>query len=73
VLGALRSGAGELLEDVDLFDDYRGTGIEPGHKSLAFTLRFRAADRTLTNDEASQARESAVAAAAAATGAVARG
>ncbi|WP_291279980.1 phenylalanine--tRNA ligase subunit beta [Galactobacter sp.] len=70
---ALRSGAGELLEEVELFDDYRGTGIEVGQKSLAFTLRFRAADRTLTNDEASEAREAAVAAAGQATGAVARG
>ncbi|MGO3088525.1 MAG: phenylalanine--tRNA ligase subunit beta [Galactobacter sp.] len=73
VLSALREGAGELLEDVELFDDYRGTGIEDGQKSLAFTLRFRAADRTLTNDEASEAREAAVASAARSTGALARG
>ncbi|XAS68896.1 phenylalanine--tRNA ligase subunit beta [Micrococcaceae bacterium Sec5.7] len=61
VLAALREGAGELLEDVGLFDVYAGKGIEDGKKSLAFGLRFRAQDRTLTADEASAARESAVA------------
>ncbi|MBT2530545.1 phenylalanine--tRNA ligase subunit beta [Arthrobacter sp. ISL-48] len=64
VLSALREGAGELLEDVALFDVYAGKGIEEGKKSLAFGLRFRANDRTLTADEASAARESAVALAA---------
>lgn len=73
VEAALRSGAGELLEDVQLFDDYRGTGIEEGKKSLAFALRFRAADRTLTAEEASAAREAAVAVAAERVGATARG
>jgi phenylalanyl-tRNA synthetase beta chain len=72
VLSALREGAGELLEDVALFDVYAGKGIEEGKKSLAFSLRFRAADRTLTADEASAARESAVAAAAERFGAVQR-
>ena len=72
VLAALREGAGELLEDVALFDVYAGKGIEEGRKSLAFGLRFRAADRTLTADEASAARESAVALAAERFGAVQR-
>ncbi|WLQ05470.1 phenylalanine--tRNA ligase subunit beta [Arthrobacter oryzae] len=72
VLAALREGAGELLEDVALFDVYAGKGIEEGKKSLAFGLRFRAADRTLTADEASAARESAVACAAERFGAVQR-
>ncbi|WP_394942248.1 phenylalanine--tRNA ligase subunit beta [Psychromicrobium sp. YIM B11713] len=72
LLEVLRSGAGELLEDVALFDDYRGTGIPEGRKSLAFGLRFRADDRTLTAEEASAAREAAVAAAAEAFGAVLR-
>lgn len=60
VLETLREGAGELLEDVALFDEYQGTGIPEGRKSLAFGLRFRATDRTLTADEASAARASAV-------------
>lgn len=72
VLAALREGAGELLEDVALFDVYAGKGIEDGKKSLAFGLRFRAADRTLTADEASAARENAVAMAASRFGAVQR-
>ncbi|MBT8160216.1 MULTISPECIES: phenylalanine--tRNA ligase subunit beta [Arthrobacter] len=72
VLAALREGAGELLEDVALFDVYAGHGIEDGKKSLAFGLRFRATDRTLTADEASEAREAAVAVAAERFGAVQR-
>ncbi|WP_044496332.1 phenylalanine--tRNA ligase subunit beta-related protein, partial [Nesterenkonia massiliensis] len=56
----LVEGAGELLESIDLFDVYSGTGIEEGKKSLAYALRFRAADRTLTADEASAARSAAV-------------
>ena len=69
---ALREGAGELLEHIQVFDDYRGVGIDEGKKSLAFALRFRASDRTLTAEEASASREAAVANAAALYGAVAR-
>lgn len=61
LLKVIREGAGELLESIELVDDYRGQGIEPGHKSLTFALVFRAADRTLTQSEASAARDSAVA------------
>lgn len=66
---ALRSGAGDLLESVRLFDVYAGEQVGEGRKSLAFALRFRAPDRTLTDDEVSTARTAAVAAAAATTGA----
>jgi phenylalanyl-tRNA synthetase beta chain len=69
VVDAVRSGAGELLEDVRLFDVYTGPQIGEGRKSLALALRFRAADRTLTEDEASAARELAVQAAAEQVGA----
>lgn len=72
VAAVLAEGAGELLEEVRVFDDYRGTGIEEGKKSLAFALRFRASDRTLTADEASAAREAGVALAAERLGAVQR-
>lgn len=68
----LHAAAGELLEDIGLFDVYAGAGIEEGKKSLAFNLRFRAADRTLTADEASEARLAAIAAAEAEHGAVLR-
>lgn len=43
------------LEDVRLFDVYTGKGIEPGKKSLAFTLSYRAIDRTLTTEEIEKA------------------
>jgi phenylalanyl-tRNA synthetase beta chain len=64
VVDAVRDGAGELLEDVRLFDVYTGPQIGEGRKSLALALRFRASDRTLTEDEASAARDTAVQAAA---------
>ena len=72
VIDAVRAGAGELLEDVALFDVYTGPQVGEGRKSLTLALRFRAADRTLTEDEASAARDSAVAAAAERLGAVLR-
>ncbi|MGN7799093.1 phenylalanine--tRNA ligase subunit beta [Leifsonia sp. 22587] len=56
VLRAVREGAGPLLEDIRLVDDYRGPGLPEGRKSLTFALRFRADDRTLTAAEASEAK-----------------
>jgi len=61
---ALRDGAGELLESIRLFDVYTGEQVGAGRKSLAFALRFRAPDRTLTEEETGAARDAAVAAAA---------
>jgi len=61
LLSAIREGAGELLERVVLVDDYRGSNVAEGHKSLTFALRFRAADKTLTQLEATEARDKAVA------------
>lgn len=69
VLDAVRAGAGELLEDISLFDVYTGPQIGENRKSLAFALRFRAPDRTLTEDEASAARDAAVRCAAERSGA----
>ncbi|WPO74877.1 phenylalanine--tRNA ligase subunit beta [Streptomyces sp. KN37] len=69
----LTGGAGELLESIRLFDVFVGSQLGEGKKSLAYALRFRAADRTLTVDEASAARDAAVALAAERTGAVLRG
>jgi phenylalanyl-tRNA synthetase beta chain len=57
----LLEGCGELLEDALLVDDYRGDGIEEGFRSLTFSLRFRANDRTLTQAEATEAKEAGVA------------
>ncbi|QOV39512.1 phenylalanine--tRNA ligase subunit beta [Streptomyces ferrugineus] len=74
VEAALRAGAGELLEDIRLFDVYvNDEQLGDGKKSLAYALRFRAGDRTLTVDEASAARDAAIALAGERTGAVLRG
>ena len=47
----IRKLGGELLEEVELFDVYVGSQIPEGYKSLAYTLTYRAADRTLTDEE----------------------
>ena len=60
VADALAYGAGPLLESLRLFDVYTGEQVGAGHKSLAYALRFRAPDRTLTAEEASAARDAAV-------------
>ncbi|HWH27339.1 MAG TPA: phenylalanine--tRNA ligase subunit beta [Pseudolysinimonas sp.] len=72
VLDAVIEGAGSLLEHARLVDDYRGTGVPDGSKSLTFALRFRAPDRTLTADEASEAKLAGAARAAEQFGATVR-
>jgi len=57
----LREGAGPLCESVRLFDVYTGQQVGEGRKSLAFALRFRAPDRTLTEKDTGAARDAAVA------------
>lgn len=69
---ALVDGGGGLLESVRLFDVYTGPQVGEGRKSLAFALRFRAPDRTLSADETTAAREAAISAAAERCGAVLR-
>jgi phenylalanyl-tRNA synthetase beta chain len=60
---AIRSAGGPLLESARLFDVYRddpsvqAKRLPEGAKSLAFSLTYRAADRTLTDDEVSAAHE----------------
>lgn len=51
----LLAAAGPLLESADLFDVYTGAPAPPGYRSLAYRLRFRAPDRTLTADEVDMA------------------
>ncbi|MFZ0157459.1 MAG: phenylalanine--tRNA ligase subunit beta, partial [Kineosporiaceae bacterium] len=70
---ALRAGGGDLLESVRLFDVYAGPQVGEGRKSLAFALRMRARDRTLTAGETAAVRDAAVAKAAETCGAVLRG
>ena len=61
VQATIVEGAGSLLEAIRLVEDYRGSNIPEGKKSLTFALRFRAEDRTLTQVEASESRDKAVA------------
>ena len=60
-VGALETcitqAAGDLLKEIQLFDVYRGVGILPGKKSVAFSLLFRAEDRTLTDEDIEPAME----------------
>jgi phenylalanyl-tRNA synthetase beta chain len=48
---AIRQAAGRLIEAVVVLDEYRGSGVPVGHRGLAFRLRYRAADRTLRDQE----------------------
>ncbi len=49
--GVILGSAGDLLEGVRLFDVYEGKGIAEGKKSLAYSLSFRATDRTLRDED----------------------
>ena len=61
--GVLRAAAGELLESLRLIDVYRGPGLSPGTRSLAYRLRLRALGRTLTDAEVAELRSGCIAAA----------
>ncbi|QGU01905.1 Phenylalanine--tRNA ligase beta subunit [Corynebacterium kalinowskii] len=69
----VEAGAGQLLEKAELFDVYRSEQLGADKKSLAFSLVFRASDRTLTDEECNTARLAAAEAAAQAFGAEMRG
>lgn len=62
---ALAAAAGPLVESVRCFDEFRSGSLGPAGRSLAFALRLRAPDRTLTDVEVAEVRDRAVAAAAA--------
>ena len=51
VMEAMKQAAGKLLENIAMFDVFRGIQIGPGNKSVAFSLAFRAEDHTLTDEE----------------------
>ncbi|HEU5345272.1 MAG TPA: phenylalanine--tRNA ligase subunit beta [Ktedonobacterales bacterium] len=61
VAEAIRVYAGPLTPQVQLFDVYTGEGIAPDKKSLAYTLTYRAADRTLTAQEVEAAQQAIIA------------
>ena len=71
-LGRALAAASPLIESVRLFDAYTGDQVPEGKKSLAYALRLRAPDRTLTDDDIKGARDAAVSAASAAAGATLR-
>ncbi|HET8898322.1 MAG TPA: phenylalanine--tRNA ligase subunit beta, partial [Rhodanobacteraceae bacterium] len=48
---SIRGAVGAQLVELRLFDEYRGTGLDPGRKSLAMGLILQEASRTLTDDE----------------------
>ena len=70
--GCITKAAGPLLQEIKLFDIYRGAGILPGMKSVAFSLTFRAEDRTLTDTDIEPAMDSVLKALAADCGALRR-
>jgi phenylalanyl-tRNA synthetase beta chain len=57
LMTAMRKAGGELLENIEMFDVYRGGQLEQGKKSVAFSLTFRAPDHTLTEPEIAKAME----------------
>jgi phenylalanyl-tRNA synthetase beta chain len=57
LMKAIVKAAGEILEDVSLFDVYKGSQVPEGMKSTAFALSFRSADRTLKDEEVNTAME----------------
>ena len=59
---AIAEAAGELLVGLRLFDVFRSESLPAGTRSLAFTLRFQAQDRTLTDDEIAGVRSTVIAA-----------
>lgn len=69
----LREAGGELLEELRLFDRFEGSELGEGRVSLAYRLRFRAPDRTLTDDEVAEMRQACIDAAASAHDAELRG
>ena len=56
----LTAAAGDLLADLSLFDVFRGAPVADGRRSLAFTLRFQADDRTLTDAEVAAVRAACI-------------
>ncbi len=73
VQDVIRAAGGDLLWSVRLFDAYRGSSVEAGHRSLAFALRFQAPDRTLTEADVARSRTAIIEAVEAGLGATLRG
>ena len=61
VIDAVKEAAEPLVEDVRVFDQYTGAPIPAGKKSLAYTIAYRAPNRTLTDDEVNAMHDQLVA------------
>ena len=59
---AAREAAGAELREIRVFDVYRGEQVGPGRKSVAFSVAFQSAERTLTDEDATRLRDAIVAA-----------
>ena len=57
----MREAGGDLLESINLFDVYQGPQVPDGKRSLAYTLTFRAPDRTLNDAEVTTIRNRIIA------------
>jgi phenylalanyl-tRNA synthetase beta chain len=73
IAATLRAAGADLLEDLRVFDEFRADALGVGRRSLAFSLRYRAPDRTLTDTEVGQLRRQAIDSVIAAHGATLRG
>jgi phenylalanyl-tRNA synthetase beta chain len=60
VEATLRTAGDDLVEDVRLFDVFRSDALGTGRRSVAFALRYRAPDRTLTDEEVARVRQQAI-------------
>ena len=58
----ISENGGKILEDIKLFDVYKGKQVPEGHKSMAYSISFRAEDRTLTDDEVNKSMQKIMAA-----------
>jgi phenylalanyl-tRNA synthetase beta chain len=61
VIRWIRDLSHALIEDVKVFDEYRGSQITQGKKSLAYKISYRAEDRTLTDAEVNEIHQSLIA------------
>ncbi|HPQ45723.1 MAG TPA: phenylalanine--tRNA ligase subunit beta [Clostridia bacterium] len=72
LISIIRESAGNNLEEVEFFDMYKGSQIGEGKKSLAFSMTYRSADRTLTEEEVNASFDKVLKALAEKTGAILR-
>ena len=60
LVAAAREAAGEELREIRVFDVYRGDQVGEGRKSVAFSVAYQSAERTLTEEDATRLRKKIV-------------